>query len=125
MQLDIDHLLNMTGGDADLAEEVIDIFEGQTETWGRMLTADSPQRDWADAAHTLKGAALSIGAVELAEICRQAETLGRGDAEVSRVHAATILSEVRDCLNTTLEACAKARHTLSRPGLRASKDSNS
>lgn len=125
MELDLDHLLNMTGGDADLAEEVIDIFESQTETWGRMLSVDLPQRDWADAAHTLKGSALSIGAVELAEICRQAETLGRGEAEVSRVHAATMLSDVKDCMNTTLEACAKARHSLSRPGLRASKDLNS
>lgn len=117
--------MSMTGGDADLAEEVLDIFESQTETWGRMLTAETSQLDWADAAHTLKGAALSIGANELAEICRTTETLGRGEATLTRVHAATILSELRECLNATLDACARARHALSRPGLRASNDPNS
>ena len=115
----------MTGGDPNLAEEVLDIFESQTETWGRMLTADVAQSEWSDAAHTIKGAALSIGAAELADLCKHTEALGRGEAELSRVHAATVLSDLRDCLNLTLEACARARHKLSRPGLRASKEPNS
>ena len=41
MQIDIDHLLTMTGGDADLADEVLDIFRNQAEMWGRMLDPDS------------------------------------------------------------------------------------
>jgi len=125
MDLDLDHLLKMTGGDPNLAEEVLDIFEGHTQPWGRMLIADTPRAQWADAAHALKGSALSIGADELAEKCRETETLGRGAEEFSRVHAATILSELRETLNATLEACARARHALSRPGLRASKEPNS
>ncbi|MEM8615622.1 MAG: hypothetical protein AAGF20_01680 [Pseudomonadota bacterium] len=62
MYLDIDHLLDMAGGDPELADEVLDIFRNQATTWGRLLDAAGPQSQWADAAHTLKGAALSIGA---------------------------------------------------------------
>lgn len=109
----------MTGGDIELAEEVLDIFRSQSDVWGRMLQADLPQQQWADAAHSLKGAALSIGAGPFAEQCAQIEALGRGEA-VSRLHAATRLSELKSELNQVLEACARASHTLSRPGLRSS-----
>ena len=125
MEIDIDHLLSMTGGDANLADEVLDIFRNQAETWGRMLSADLSQREWADAAHTLKGAALSIGAHAFAEACANVEKTGRGEEPVSHVQAATILSELKDQLTQAIEACAIASYELSKPGLRRSNDSNS
>lgn len=125
MQIDMDHLLTMTGGDVDLADEVLDIFRNQAETWGRMLDPDLAQAQWADAAHALKGAALSIGAQAFAETCAEAEALGRSETEVSRVQAAAILSELKGGLSQTIEACARASYELSKPGLRRSNDSNS
>lgn len=125
MKIDIKHLLNMTGGDANLADEVLEIFRGQSETWGRMLSADLPQKEWADAAHALKGAALSIGAAEFADTCAQVEQRGRAEAPVSKVEAATILSALKDDLVRVIEACARASYELSKPGLSRSKDSNS
>ncbi len=125
LEIDIDHLLSMTGGDANLADEVLDIFRNQADTWGRMLSADLSQREWADAAHTLKGAALSIGAHTFADACAAVEQEGRGEADVSHVRAATILSELKDQLGQVIEACAKASYELSKPGLRRSNDSNS
>jgi len=125
MQIDLDHLLNMTGGDADLADEVLDIFRNQAETWGRMLTPNMSQREWSDAAHTLKGAALSIGAHDFAKACEVVEKKGRGDDPVSPVEAATLLSALKDDLVHVVEACAKASYELSKPGLRRSNDSNS
>lgn len=124
MTIDVEHLMNMAGGDPELADEVLDIFRNQAETWGRMLDVDLPPAQWADAAHTLKGAALSIGAHEFAEICSTAETLGRAP-DTSRVAAASALSDVKSGLGAVIEACAKVSHVLSRPGLRASKDLNS
>ena len=124
MKLDLDHLLRMAGGDVELADEVLDIFRTQSATWGKMLSPDTPQREWADAAHTLKGAALSIGAEEFAQKCSEVEQLGRGE-EVSRVRAATALSDLKSMLIQTLDACAMASHHLSKPGLRSSKASNS
>ena len=123
-ELDMDHLLAMTGGDADLAEEVIGIFRHQVDMWARMLDPQAPASQWADAAHTLKGAALSIGANELAERCSEAEQAGR-DLPPSPAGAALLLGAVKDEIGLTLEACGRAVHRLSRPGFRASKASNS
>ena len=122
--LDVEHLLSMTGRDPELADEVLDIFRQQSETWGRLLDPKLPAEQWADAAHTIKGTALSIGANELAEVCLAAETLGRSGT-VTPVAAALALGDVRSELNYALEAAARASHALSKPGLRASKDSNS
>ena len=125
MQIDLEHLLTMTGGDVDLADEVLDIFRNQADIWGRMLDANMAQTEWADAAHALKGAGLSIGATEFAKRCAHVEQTGRGESVVSRVEAATLLSGLKDELAKTIEACAKASYDLSKPGLRRSKDSNS
>lgn len=124
MELDIPHLLSMAGGDAELADEVLDIFRNQASTWGKMLNVDSPATQWSDAAHTLKGAALSIGAHDFAKTCETAEKLGRSGT-ASRVAAATALSDIKTELAMVLDACARASHELSKPGLRASKDRNS
>ena len=76
--------------------------------------ADASQ--WADAAHTLKGASLGIGALRLASICEKAERLGRGDATPSRTAAAVMLGDVKDILGDTLEAVARAAYELASPG---------
>lgn len=125
MDINLEHLLNMTGGDVDLADEVLDIFRNQAETWGRMLTPDSPRTEWADAAHALKGAALSIGAKSFADACAAVEQKGRSDADISHIEAATSLAALKDGLAETIEACARASYELSKPGLRRSNDSNS
>ena len=125
MKIDLDHLMTMTGGDADLADEVLDIFRTQADTWGKMLDPDVRQAEWADAAHALKGAALSIGAKDFGEACALVETRGRSDREISRVEAATLLSSLKDGLAQAIEACAHASYELSKPGLRRSNDSNS
>ena len=102
----------MTMGDPAIAAEVLEIFKGQAETWGRMLDPKAPKVQWADAAHTLKGAALGIGASPLADACKAAEDLGRSDASVSETQAALVLGDVRDALHTALEAVHGALHTL-------------
>lgn len=120
MDLNIERLMEMTGGDKGLAVEVLDIFRSQADMWGRMLNVDLPQAQWADAAHTLKGAALSIGADAFAEKCAEAEAIGRG-TDVSRVKAATVLSDVKTGLGEALDACARASYDLSKsPGFKAS-----
>lgn len=121
MDLDIDQLLAVTGGDVDLAEEVLEIFRSQADVWGRMLDPALPHSDWADAAHSIKGSALSIGVKELADVCLVAEQLGRSGT-ASKAAAASALSDVKTSLALALEACARASHALSKPGLRASND---
>jgi HPt (histidine-containing phosphotransfer) domain-containing protein len=114
--LDRDHLKAMTGGDQSLAIEVIEIFRHQAEIWSRLLDPMADASQWADAAHTLKGASLGIGALRLASICERAERLGRGEATPSRTAAAVMLGDVKDILGDTLEVVARAAYELASPG---------
>lgn len=116
--LDAEQLALMTGSDAALAVEVIDIFREQTKMWSRMLDADLPPSQWADAAHSLKGSAVSVGALRLADVCAKAEKLGRSaaDTPISRSQAVISLSDVKDQIGPALEDVAKLAHQLSLSG---------
>ena len=110
--LDIDHLSAMTGGDTELSLEVIGIFREQAQLWSRLLDPRAEARQWADAAHTLKGASLGIGALKLAAACERAEKAGRSDTAPSPAHASVLLGDVKDALGETLEAAARAVYDL-------------
>jgi HPt (histidine-containing phosphotransfer) domain-containing protein len=110
--LDLDHLSSMTGGDTELSLEVIDIFREQAQLWSRLLDPRAEARQWADAAHTLKGASLGIGALKLAAACERAEKAGRSDTAPSPAHASVLLGDVKDALGETLEAAARAVYDL-------------
>jgi len=109
--VDASQLELMTGGDAELAAEALDIFRSQTEVWGRLLDPTSEQQRWADACHAIKGAARSVGAMALGEVCCRAETLGRSDA-VTPIQAGVMLSEVKDRMYEAIEALAEVQHRL-------------
>lgn len=110
--IDRKQLAANTAEDVELALEVLEIFKGQVETWGQMLDAsDEPER-WADAAHTIKGAALGIGANKLADVCKAAEMAGRGDPAPSKTRAAVLINDIRDVLFPTLESVARVDHEL-------------
>jgi HPt (histidine-containing phosphotransfer) domain-containing protein len=110
--LDLDHLSAMTGGDTELSLEVIGIFREQAQLWSRLLDPRAEARQWADAAHTLKGASLGIGALKLAAACGRAEKAGRSDTAPSPAHASVLLGDVKDALGETLEAAARAVYDL-------------
>lgn len=110
--LDAAQLKSMTMGDADLAAEALGIFRAQAELWSRLLDASGDASQWADACHTIKGAARSVGAMALADACGAAETLGRSTGAVSRTRAAVALSEVKDRMTEALEAVAALEHSL-------------
>ncbi|MBY9065702.1 Hpt domain-containing protein [Hyphomonas sp. WL0036] len=110
--LDLAHLSAMTGGDAELSQEVIGIFREQAQIWSRLLDPLSEARQWADAAHTLKGASLGIGALKLAAACERAEKAGRAETPPSPAHASVLISEIKDALGETLEAAARAAYDL-------------
>jgi HPt (histidine-containing phosphotransfer) domain-containing protein len=114
--MDLDHLSAMTGGDAALGIEVIEIFQHQAQLWSRLLDPRLPARDWSDAAHTIKGASLGIGALKLAAACERAEKAGRSDTPPSAAHAAVLLGDVKDALGEAIEAAARAAHGLASAG---------
>lgn len=112
-QIDLALLHRNTGGDRDLAEEILGMFRHQIETWSKLLDPNAPQSQWADAVHTLKGAALGVGAVPLSEVCALAEARGRSEETVSVAEASLLLSDVREAIGQALEASARVAHSLS------------
>lgn len=74
-EIDFEHLNKYVAGDPDLTREVFGLFRNQVEMWGKGLTADADDEIWASVTHSLKGTALAVGAVRLAEICEKAESL--------------------------------------------------
>ena len=117
--MDLDHLAAMTSGDTELGIEVIEIFQHQAQLWSRLLDPRLEAREWSDAAHTLKGASLGIGALKLAAACERAEKAGRGAEVPSVAHAAVLLGEVKDALGEALEAAARAAYDLASAGRRS------
>lgn len=109
--VDASQLEMMTGGDAELAAEALDIFRSQTDVWSRLLDPAGEPGGWADACHAIKGAARSVGAMALGEVCGRAETLGRS-GEVGRTQASVMLSEVKDRMYEAIEALAELQHRL-------------
>ncbi len=64
-----------TGGDADLAREVLALFAGQCRSILPRLTDPAlPRGERADLAHTLKGSAAGVGAGRIHALADAAET---------------------------------------------------
>jgi HPt (histidine-containing phosphotransfer) domain-containing protein len=108
--VDFTVLEGFTGGDAAVAEEILELFRQQAEIWTPMLTPTS--EGWRDAAHSVKGAAAGIGAGALARVC--------GEAEVSTDSlAGPVLERVRDALDAALGDVAAYQHELMLRSLRS------
>ena len=90
--LDLAVLQRFTLDDADLADEVLGLFQEQARLWGPML--DGSADGWRDAAHTLKGAARGIGANQLGAACETAETAGPGALPTVHAELDAALSDV-------------------------------
>lgn len=102
-KMDAEHFRHMTGDDAELQAEILQLFRAQAELWRRLLTPDAAVCTWADAAHMLKGSARGLGLWALADACEEAERLGRSGALESRAIDKALL-HVRSELADALEA---------------------
>lgn len=76
--IDLEHLESATFGDRALKREVLRLFSGQVANLVAIIGSANAETRSA-AAHTLKGAALGIGAFELAKAAESVE-LGEADA---------------------------------------------
>ncbi len=100
------HLERYAGGDQALVEEVLGLFREQASLWVRLLDPAAPGQAWKDAAHTLKGSALGIGAFALADECEAAEQAA--DADLGR--RTLLLQHVRDALDAALADISAYEH---------------
>ncbi len=78
--IDIEYLLEVSGGDEELADELladfVDLFPGQLDDVEAAATAADAAAARA-AAHRLKGSCLAVGANALGELLRSAEDAAR------------------------------------------------
>lgn len=72
--VDLAHLARQTFGDPALEREVLRLFERQSRAMIERLRGATSARSWAEAAHTLKGSALGIGAFAVAEAAEAVES---------------------------------------------------
>jgi HPt (histidine-containing phosphotransfer) domain-containing protein len=73
--IDLAHLSRYTLGNAALQGEVLQLFAEQAPTTLAQLSSAATQKDWRDAAHTLKGSARAVGAWRVASFAERAETI--------------------------------------------------
>ncbi len=100
--LDRAHLARYSGGDAALEAELFGLLDGQIEACLARMSQAEPgdAQAWRDAAHTLKGAARGVGAMQLGEACAAAET---------RPHDADALQAVNTAASAARDAMKAAR----------------
>ena len=82
--VDFGYLERFALNDAKVIEEVLGLFREQAAIWAPML--DAGNEGWADAVHTIKGAARGVGAFTLGDACERAEAAG--PSALPTVHAA-------------------------------------
>ncbi len=111
--VDFAYLESYAAGDTALIEEVLSMFREQAALWVRLLDPFGPHETWRDAAHSLKGSALGIGAFALADECLAAEEGAAGFGE--RV---VLLDHVRDALEAALADIAAYLHERALQGLK-------
>jgi HPt (histidine-containing phosphotransfer) domain-containing protein len=75
------NLLEMTGGDQEFVDELVDTYVAEGDRLVESLTAAASSGSLADLvrpAHSLKSSSLNVGALELGELCRRLEEDARG-----------------------------------------------
>ena len=104
--VDFGYLESYAGGDLALVDEVLEMFREQAALWMRLLDPGAPGGAWRDAAHTLKGAALGIGAGALAEACAAAELAQDASPRDKQAQ----LNRIRDAADRALSDIAAYAH---------------
>ncbi len=90
---DREHLRQYTSGEEVLERELIGLFLGQLAPIRAQLDATASPQDWKFASHSLKGAARSIGAPQIAALAERLDSLGPDEAAEARSEALAQLDE--------------------------------
>lgn len=93
--IDHAHLSRQTGGDGDLARELLGLFDGQCAALAPGIAdAGRPAAERADLAHTLKGSAAGIGAEAIRGLCGRIEDDLRRSARAGEADLAALAEAV-------------------------------
>lgn len=81
--LDLVHLSKYTLGSRSLEAELLGIFRSQAVIYLERLEKAATDKDWRDAAHSLKGSARALGGWTLGQHAEDAEKLNAPDARAA------------------------------------------
>jgi HPt (histidine-containing phosphotransfer) domain-containing protein len=106
-EFDLEDLLSRTGGDAELAGELVSCFAECADALVEQLRAsvDDPER-LASAAHAAKGAAANCAVVRAAELAAELEVLSKSgeDLEAARRGCEALLASIERAVADASEA---------------------
>lgn len=87
--LDLDYLERQTFGDAELARDLLVLFDQQCVRLVPLICGTSHLRERADAAHGLAGAARAVGAIRVAALATEIEAALQQDGDPAEIAALT------------------------------------
>ncbi len=88
--IDLAFLSAQTMGDENLEMDILNLFSGQAAEFTALIEKAGSLEDINRVAHTLKGAARSIGAFKLAELSAKAEEQGAFDVDAVSKEMASV-----------------------------------
>lgn len=83
--LDLVHLSKYTLGDRGLEAELLGLFRAQAGIYVMRLETAATDKEWRDAAHSLKGSARGLGAWMLGDVAEEAEQLDDASSRPSMI----------------------------------------
>ena len=93
--LDLVHLSKYTLGNRALESELLGLFRTQADLYIVRMDAAESEKEWIEAAHSLKGSASGLGAWQLAALAAEAENLAH-----DRARHPAILERIRAAIGT-------------------------
>ena len=104
--VDFSQIERVAAGDRALVLEVLALFQGQAPLWAAALEPAADAEAWRNAAHSLKGSALAIGAGALAEACDAAEIAAAVSPQARQPLGERVKSALAATLQETEAYCA-------------------
>lgn len=102
--IDLVHLSKYTLGNRSLENELLGLFRSQADVYLARLDAAGDEKEWQNAAHSLKGSARGLGAWALATLAEEAE-------KTALAARADIMAQIRDAIvavNAFIDSVAEA-----------------
>lgn len=101
--VDLVHLAKATLGSRSLECEVLALFRHQSKIYFQRLSDAENDKDWYEAAHSLKGSAKAIGAWQIATLAKAAEEMSGQQREEGRKAYLELLKQCMADTNIFIE----------------------
>lgn len=102
--IDLVHLSKYTLGNRSLENEILALFRSQADVYLARLDTAGDDKEWKNAAHSLKGSARGLGAWALATLAEEAE-------KTALAARTDIMAQIRDAIaavNAFIDSVAEA-----------------